>query len=97
VQKRSIIFGLGIVALVIGINMNVAKAVTPMPVLAAPNADQSSPVTQVHWVCGRERCHWKPDYKGRIVVHPWMKDWGPPSKPDCYYIKSRGSWALICP
>jgi hypothetical protein len=70
-----------------------AQARIAAPAISPPAAVLS----EVRWVCGPERCYWRPNYAGQIVVFPWMIGWGVPPNPRCFYEKRQGEWRLNCP
>jgi hypothetical protein len=92
--KRSIMCGL-MAAFMFG--PNVAAAAVGNSSLGGA-ASKISTITPVRWVCGPYRCAWIPNYTGAVVVHPYMRRWGPPPRPHCNYVRGpRGRWALVCP
>jgi hypothetical protein len=93
--KRLILCGLT-AAFMLGLNV-AAGAAVGNPSLGAA-AGEVSTVTPVRWVCGPYRCAWIANYPGVVVVHPYMRPWGPPPSPHCNYVRGRhGRWVLVCP
>ena len=94
--KRSLLCGLTAGTLLLGVNA-VAQAAVAGPSFGAAPAT-SSAITPVRWVCGPYRCAYIPRYRGRVVVHPYMRRWRRPPSPHCNYVRGpRGRWALVCP
>jgi hypothetical protein len=93
--KRSILCGLTAASL-FGLTAAADAAVGKLSFGAA--AAGSTAITPVRWVCGPYRCAYIPNYAGPVVVHPYMRRWGPPPRPHCNYVRGpRGRWALVCP
>jgi hypothetical protein len=92
VLKRSILLAVAAVTLGIGATLPAAKALAIAPVPQSP----ASPAAEVRWVCGQDRCYWRPNYAGHVATYPWMVGWGPPPSPRCYYAKRRGQWTMVC-
>jgi hypothetical protein len=94
--KRSLLCGLAAASMLLGANA-VAEAAVAGPSFGATPAARSA-ITPVRWVCGPYRCAYIPRYRGRVVVHPYMRHWRPPPSPHCNYVRGpRGRWALVCP
>jgi hypothetical protein len=65
---------------------------------SAPALGTAHPtVTPVRWVCTRNRCVWRPNYAGVVVVPPYARGWGPPRRATCFYERRRRHWILVCP
>ena len=94
--NRSVLCGLTAATLLLGLNGAAEAAVAAPSFGTMPTA--SSAMTQIRWVCGPYRCAFIPRYVGPVVVHPYMRRWGPPPRPHCNYVRGpRGRWALVCP
>ena len=87
----------GVSAAIFAIGINAAAQATVVSPLAGVTGKMSN-TTAVRWVCGPYRCAYVPGYTGAVVVRPYMRDWLPPPRPHCNYVRGpRGRWALVCP
>ncbi|QRG04918.1 hypothetical protein EZH22_17425 [Xanthobacter dioxanivorans] len=53
----------------------------------------------VRWVCNDGRCLWQPHSRVRVPVY--AQSWGPPTRPNCSYIRRVGPqgqahWQQVC-